>query len=125
MTGWRPRRASDSFLFPSLEPPCDPNTCALLSHKPETYGRVLQREMKTNSAFYLNIRREVHWKGAGVKLPLSVKRHDRPVSHEALYQEPRPHWVFGSWKGLGLMKGVTGDITCTQAELDLEAGSTT
>ena len=33
------------FLLPSLEPACDPNTCILLSCKPETYRGALQKEM--------------------------------------------------------------------------------
>lgn len=49
----------DGFLFPSLEPARDTNTCVLLSLQPETYAGALQKEMKTNAAFNLNIRRKV------------------------------------------------------------------
>lgn len=46
--------------FPTPEPACDMNTCVLLSHKPETYGGVVQKEIKTDSAFYFNIRRKIN-----------------------------------------------------------------
>lgn len=68
------------FLFPSLEPACDMNTCILVSHKLETYGGVLQKGIKTNSAFYSNIRRKIQQKGTGVMLSLVLKICDRSVS---------------------------------------------
>ena len=58
-------------------------------------------------------------------LSLVLKICDRPVLHEVFYQRPRPHWVFGSLKGLGLMRGVIENVSWTQAELDLDPGSTT
>lgn len=45
-------------LFPRLESACDLTICVLLNHQLETYGGVLQKEIKTNSAVYLSIRRK-------------------------------------------------------------------
>lgn len=95
----------DGFLFPSLEAACDMNICVLFSPKLETYGGVLQKESKTNSAVYVNIRRKTQWKGTDV-----------------VYHRPWPHSVFNSWKGFGLMRGVIENISRTQAEPTLPHG---
>ena len=57
-------------------------------------------------------------------LSLVLNIGDRPVSQETLDRRPRSHWVSGSLKGLGLMRGVMENVGWTQAELGVDPGST-